>query len=101
MAFTSATLLSLEYGERYPWLPPVSYGLASITGLGRILNNRHWIGDVVTGAGLGILSGHIGYWISDRLFGNTGRQLKYYNEEPTPHLRLYAPHYAKHYPFAG
>ena len=91
MAFTSATLLSLEYGERYPWLPPVSYGLASITGLGRILNNRHWIGDVVTGAGLGILSGHIGYWISDRLFGNTGRQLKYYNEEPTPHLRLYAP----------
>ena len=91
MAFTSATLLSLEYGERYPWLPPVSYGLASITGLGRILNNRHWIGDVVTGAGLGILSGHIGYWISDRLFGSTGRQLKYYNEEPTPHLRLYAP----------
>ena len=36
MAFTSAALLSMEYGDRYPWLTPASYGLASLTGLGRI-----------------------------------------------------------------
>lgn len=91
MAFTSATLLSLEYGERYPWIAPVSYGLASVTGVGRILNNRHWIGDVVTGAGLGILSAHVGYWVSDLLFGGSKRRLRLEQEAPKTPLRLYAP----------
>lgn len=91
MAFTSAALLSLEYGERYPWMTPVSYGLASLTGLGRILNNRHWIGDVITGAGLGILSAHVGYWVSDLLFGGSKRRLILEQVAPKTRLRLYAP----------
>lgn len=68
MAFASATMLHLEYGKRYPWLSALGYGVATSVGLGRILNNRHWIGDVATGAFIGVLSGEIGYWLNDRLW---------------------------------
>ena len=79
MAFTSAELLNIEYGDRFPWLRPISYTVATATGVGRLLNNRHWIGDVVTGAGLGILSAHFGYWATDLLFGRSRR-----NHIPSP-----------------
>lgn len=91
MAFTSAALLSIEYGERYPWLPIVSYGSAALAGVGRILNNRHWIGDVVTGAGIGIFCGHLGYWLTDKLFGNPSRTIPYYGYSSESRLRLYIP----------
>lgn len=68
MAFASATMLHQEYGLRYPWLSALGYGAATGVGLGRILNNRHWVGDVVTGAFVGILSTELGYWINDRLW---------------------------------
>ena len=90
MAFTSAELLSIEYGERYPWIRPIGYAVASATGIGRLLNNRHWVGDVLTGAGLGILSAHIGYWASDRLFGRSRRQRDTVTTYPTRTL-LYLP----------
>ncbi|MDO4691941.1 MAG: phosphatase PAP2 family protein [Porphyromonadaceae bacterium] len=69
MAFTSATLLHQEYGARYPWLSVLSYTAASASGIGRVLNNRHWIGDVVTGAALGYVCGKLGYWLSDIVYG--------------------------------
>lgn len=72
MAFTSATLLHLEYGRRYPWLSVLGYAGAISVGMGRVLNNRHWAGDVVTGAGIGLLSGYLGYYLSERLWGRQG-----------------------------
>ncbi len=68
MAFASATMLHHEYGERYPWISAVGYLSAAGTGIGRILNNRHWIGDVVTGAVVGTISAELGYWLSDRIW---------------------------------
>lgn len=70
MAFTSATLLHIEYGHRYPWLSMLGYASATSVGIGRVLNNRHWAGDVVTGVGIGLLSGYLGYYLSARLFGS-------------------------------
>lgn len=67
MAFASATMLHLEYGERYPLLSALGYGAATGVGLGRMLNNRHWLGDVTAGAFVGILSAELGYWLSDRI----------------------------------
>ena len=32
------------------------------------MNNRHWVSDVLTGAGIGILSTELGYAISDLIF---------------------------------
>jgi membrane-associated phospholipid phosphatase len=60
--FAGATMLATEYGENYPWVPYASYGLASGVGAMRIANNRHYISDVLFGAGLGILSMKIAYW---------------------------------------
>lgn len=83
MAFASATMLRLEYGERYPWLAAIGYGTASSVGIGHILNNKHWIGDVATGAFVGVLSAELGYWLNDRLW----RRSKHYqakDDSPLP-----------------
>ena len=74
MAFMSATALSLEYGDRYPWITPVAYLSASSVGIGRILNNRHWVGDVTVGATIGIVSAELGYWLSDLIFKRPARK---------------------------
>jgi hypothetical protein len=61
-AFAAATLLAEEYGRRYKWVPYVAYGLASSVGMLRVMNNRHFVSDVLVGAGIGILSTKIAYW---------------------------------------
>ena len=72
-AFVGATLLHKEYGlTRSPWYSVAGYGVATATGVMRVLNNRHWISDVLSGAGLGILSGELGYAICDLLFKGKG-----------------------------
>ncbi len=61
-AFTGAEILRREYGEEYPWLAVAGYAVATTIALMRIYNNRHWLGDVCAGAGLGILSVTFVYW---------------------------------------
>ncbi len=61
-AFIAARYLDKEFGEKYPWVKYTGYALASFTGASRVLNNRHWISDVLVGAGLGILSVDLTYW---------------------------------------
>lgn len=53
-AFASATLLYEEYGHRSVWYSVGGYGVATSVGALRILNNRHWLSDVLFGAGVGI-----------------------------------------------
>jgi len=50
--FSVATTIALEYRE-IKWVPWVTYSLASLTGFSRVVQNRHWTSDVVTGAILG------------------------------------------------
>ena len=72
-AFVGATLLHKEYGlTRSPWYSVAGYGVATATGVMRVLNNRHWISDVLSGAGIGILSGELGYALCDLLFKGKG-----------------------------
>ena len=61
--FMGAELVRIEYGEDYPWLAIGAYAIATATGALRVYNNHHWISDVVAGAGVGILSARIGYWL--------------------------------------
>lgn len=67
-AFLCATILHKEYGMKSPWYSIGGYTLAGLTGVTRQLNNRHWIGDVLVGAGIGILSADLGYFLSDLIF---------------------------------
>ncbi len=64
-AFTGAEVLRREYGEEYPWIAVAGYAVATLIGAMRIYNNRHWVGDVLAGAGLGILSTSAVYWFFD------------------------------------
>lgn len=89
-AFVGATILHKEYGlTRSPWYSVAGYTLATGTGVMRVLNNRHWISDVLSGAGIGILSTELAYGICDLLFKEKGllmNDLAYYpdlRENPT------------------
>jgi len=61
-AFAAATFLTEEYGSTYKWMPYVAYGAASFVGGLRMANNRHYISDVLLGAGIGILTMKVSYW---------------------------------------
>ena len=72
-SFVGATILHKEYGlTRSPWFSVAGYGIATATGVMRVLNNRHWISDVMSGAGIGIFAGELGYAITDLLFKEKG-----------------------------
>ncbi|MBP1540187.1 MAG: phosphatase PAP2 family protein [Prevotella sp.] len=72
-AFVGATLLHKEYGmTRSPWFSVAGYGVATATGIMRVLNNRHWVSDVLSGAGIGIMSTELAYALSDLIFKGRG-----------------------------
>lgn len=72
-AFTAATILHKEYGlTRSPWWSILGYGCATTTGIMRTLNNRHWISDVLVGAGIGVISTDLGYMMADLIFKKKG-----------------------------
>ncbi|MBR5323865.1 MAG: phosphatase PAP2 family protein [Muribaculaceae bacterium] len=79
-AFMSATLLNKEFGHLSPWIPITSYALASATAVGRQLNLRHWLSDVLVGAGIGVVSAELGYYFADLIFKEKG--LKYQKDTP-------------------
>jgi hypothetical protein len=61
-AFVAAEFLHQEYGHKSIWISVGGYTVATLVGVGRMLNNRHWFSDVVAGAGIGILSVKAIYW---------------------------------------
>ncbi|MBC7868474.1 MAG: phosphatase PAP2 family protein, partial [Gloeobacteraceae cyanobacterium ES-bin-316] len=62
-AFASAEFLYQEYKNVSPWYGVAGYAMAATTGYLRMYNNKHWLGDVMAGAGIGILSTKVAYWI--------------------------------------
>ena len=71
IAFVGASILSKEFKENYPYLSIAGYTMASVTGLSRIANNRHWTHDVLFGAGLGILATEFSYALTDLIFNKS------------------------------
>lgn len=61
-AFVGAEFFWQEYKDQSPWLAMTGYVVASATGVMRMTNNKHWLSDVVAGAGFGILSTKLVYW---------------------------------------
>lgn len=81
-AFAGATMLTIEYGEDHPWVPYAAYGLATGVGFMRMGNNKHYLSDVLFGAGLGILSMKIAYWTHQYRWNTT-------KEPGDPFTRIY------------
>ena len=86
-SFVGATILHKEYGlTRSPWFSVAGYGVAAATGVMRVLNNRHWVSDVMSGAGIGIMSTELGYAIGDLFFKGKGllrNDMEMNNENPS------------------
>jgi hypothetical protein len=54
-AFALASVISEHYDSR--WVQITSYGLASMVGYARLMDNRHWTSDVLAGAAIGTFVG--------------------------------------------
>ncbi|MBC8984901.1 phosphatase PAP2 family protein [Pedobacter sp. N36a] len=80
-AFASAEFLKQEYGDRYPWMTYAGFAVATGTGALRMYNNRHWLSDVVAGAGFGIISTKLSYLlypeVKKLLFGKKASTLSF------------------------
>lgn len=72
-AFSIASVFAEEYGTN-PIVPPLAYGLASLTGLSRIYDNKHWASDVLFGAA-------IGYFVGKTV-------VKYHTLQSSPDLKI-------------
>ena len=58
VAFAVATVFAMEYKDR-PLIPLISYSAATLIGLSRITENKHWITDVFFGGVLGYFTGRL------------------------------------------
>ncbi len=60
-AFAAATFMAKEYGHKSIWYSVGAYTVATGVGAMRMMNNRHWVSDVLVGAGIGIFSTNMAY----------------------------------------
>ena len=56
VAFAAATVFAKEYANT-PIVPVLAYSAATLIGLSRITENKHWATDILAGATLGLLTG--------------------------------------------
>lgn len=56
-AFAVAAALSADLSTAPGWVTPSLYGAATLVGLSRIYNNKHWATDVIVGAAVGTYLG--------------------------------------------
>jgi membrane-associated phospholipid phosphatase len=56
VAFAAATVFAKEYRNRV-WVPIIAYTSATLIGLSRITENKHWATDVLVGSAVGYLAG--------------------------------------------
>ncbi len=66
-AFASAEFLRQEYKDVSSWYGIAGYAMAATTGYLRMYNNKHWLSDVVAGAGVGIASTRLAYWLYPKI----------------------------------
>jgi hypothetical protein len=77
-AFVSAEFMHQEFKDESIWYSIAGYSVASLTGAMRMLNNRHWLSDVLVGGAIGMFTTKVVYlaypWIDEKTNRN-----KHYN----------------------
>lgn len=66
-AVVGAELLRRQCGEDCPAIVVVGYVMAATTAFMRVYNNRHWVADLLAGAGIGVLSVDFAYWANCKI----------------------------------
>ncbi|AZA51138.1 phosphatase PAP2 family protein [Chryseobacterium carnipullorum] len=67
IAFSTAQFMFREYRDSNYWISLSGYPFAIFTSVYRIINNKHWVTDVLSGAGIGIFSTEIAYWLYPKI----------------------------------
>jgi hypothetical protein len=78
-AFAGAEFMWQEYKDVSVWYGISGYLVASGTGMYRMFNNRHWFTDVAAGAGIGILSTKVAYWLfpyTNKIFSKKNKNIE-------------------------
>ncbi len=65
-AFMGATFFDMEYPNQMRGVKIGLYAIAGLTGALAVMNDRHWAGDALFGAGLGMLSVRMLFWSEQR-----------------------------------
>tara|TARA_R110001583_G_scaffold18633_1_gene73903 strand:+ start:1974 stop:2729 length:756 start_codon:yes stop_codon:yes gene_type:complete len=76
LAFTNAAVLYNEFEDSSPVLAYSGYAFATTTGVFRMLNNKHWLSDVLVGAGVGILATKLVYYLEPLKNFNPFKKIK-------------------------
>lgn len=66
-AFSAARFLDREYGESSGWYRVGGYSVATSVAALRLIKGNHWLSDVLAGAGVGIASTELAYWVYPRV----------------------------------
>ncbi|MDP3914870.1 MAG: phosphatase PAP2 family protein [Bacteroidota bacterium] len=56
-SFAVASVIATQYRD-IKWIPVAAYSVASLAGISRIYDNKHWLSDVVAGAVIGTVVGN-------------------------------------------
>ncbi|WP_321480497.1 phosphatase PAP2 family protein [uncultured Bacteroides sp.] len=75
-SFTNATVLYEEFHDSSPVFAYSGYFLTSLVGSLRVINNKHWLSDVLAGAGLGILVTRMVYYFEPLKNWNPCKKMK-------------------------
>ena len=70
-AFMCAEILYQEYKDESIIYGILGYTAAATTGYLRVYNDKHWLSDVIAGAGFGILSTKLSYLLHEKLQSRT------------------------------
>lgn len=62
-SFTNASVLMHEFKDSAPVLAYSGYFFSTTTAAFRVINDRHWLSDVLVGAGIGILATELVYYL--------------------------------------
>ncbi|OAQ40424.1 hypothetical protein A5893_05605 [Pedobacter psychrophilus] len=73
-AFAAAEFMHQEFKKSSVLLSYSGYVAASATGSLRMLNNKHYLSDVLAGAGIGILTTKGAYWLNNKFFNSHKRK---------------------------
>lgn len=57
-SFAVASVIATQFRDS-KWIPVTAYSVATLAGLSRIYDNKHWLTDVVVGATIGTLVGNL------------------------------------------
>lgn len=87
-AFVNATIMHMEFGDINPWYSVLGYGIATATGALRMMNNVHWLPDVLAGAAIGIATTRLVYATHKYRWGKLPKNLVVAPTYSNKHLGL-------------